>query len=127
MARLSYRHGEVSQQEIDEYLANLDEPRRTTLREVRQTIRRIVPEADEGIAYGAPAFRMQGKVVAGFAAYRNHLSYLPHSGTVLAELADDVSGYTTSKGALQFPIDEPLPDQLVQKLIDARLREALNR
>jgi uncharacterized protein YdhG (YjbR/CyaY superfamily) len=117
----------MSQQEIDHYLANLDEPKRATLQDLREKIRSIVPEAEEGIAYGAPAFRMQGKVVAGFAAFKNHLSYLPHSGSVLTELADDVAGYATSKGALQFPIDKPLPNSLVKKLVEERLREALSQ
>jgi uncharacterized protein YdhG (YjbR/CyaY superfamily) len=115
----------VSQQEIDDYLANLDEPLRTTLQELRQTIHSIVPEAEEGISYGSPAFRLHGKVIAGFAAFKNHLSYLPHSGSVLAELPDDVAGYVTTKGALQFAIDKPLPKALVNKLISVRLREVL--
>jgi uncharacterized protein YdhG (YjbR/CyaY superfamily) len=115
----------VSEQEIDDYLARLDEPKRTTLQELRRTIRGIVPEAEQGISYGAPSFRLHGKLIAGFAAFTSHLSYLPHSGSVLAELPDDVAGYVTSKGALQFPIDKPLPKALVKKLIETRLREVL--
>ena len=113
----------MSQQEIDEYLANLDEPKRTTLQQLRQTIRSVLPQAEEGISYGLPAFRLQGKVIAGFAAFKNHLSYLPHSGSVFAEMPDDVAGYVTSKGALQFPIDRPLPKALVKKLITIRLKQ----
>ena len=60
----------MSQQEVDEYLANLEEPKRTTLQELRQTIRHIVPEAEEGISYGMPAYRLRGKVIAGFAAFK---------------------------------------------------------
>ena len=70
---------------------------------------RVVPEAEEGISYGMPAFRMHGKVVAGFAAFKKHLSYLPHSGSVFTELKADVARYVTSKGALQFAVDKPLP------------------
>ena len=113
----------MSQQEIDEYLAKLDEPKRTTLQRLRQTIRSVLPQAEEGISYGLPAFRLQGKVIAGFAAFKNHLSYLPHSGSVFAEMPDDVAGYVTSKGALQFPIDRPLPKALVKKLITIRLKQ----
>ena len=113
----------MSQQEIDEYLANLDEPKRTTLQQLRQTIRSVLPQAEEGISYGLPAFRLQGKVIAGFAAFKNHLSYLPHSGSVFAEIPDDLAGYVTSKGALQFPIDRPLPKALVKKLIAIRLKQ----
>jgi uncharacterized protein YdhG (YjbR/CyaY superfamily) len=117
----------VSEREIDEYLARLDEPKRTTLQELRRTIRSVVPEAEQGISYGTPAFRLHGKLIAGFAAFKSHLSYLPHSGSVLAELPDDVAGYVTSKGALQFAIDKPLPKALVKKLIATRLREVLLR
>ena len=71
-------------EEVDAYLAELDEPKRSTLEAVRRSIRAAVPEAEEGISYGMPAFRVDGKVVAGFAAFKNHLAYLPHSGSVLA-------------------------------------------
>ena len=117
------RIGRMSKQEVDEFLANLDEPKRTALQQLRQTIQSIVPEAEEGISYGMPAYRLRGKVIAGFAAFKNHLSYLPHSGSVFAEIPDDVAGYVTSKGALQFPIDRPLPKALVKKLIAIRLRQ----
>src|SRR5437660_1046765 len=113
----------MSQQEIDEYLAKLDEPKRATLQQLRETIRSIVPGAEEGMSYGIPAYRLQGKVVAGFAAFKNHLSYLPHSGSVFAEIPDEVRGYVTSKGALQFPIDRTLPEPLVKKLIAIRVKQ----
>ena len=117
----------MSQQEVDEYLANLEEPKRTTLQALRHTIRSIIPEADEGISYGMPAYRLRGKVVAGFAAFKNHLSYLPHSGSVFAEIPEDLAGYVTSKGALQFPVERPLPKALVKKLIAIRLRQVGQR
>lgn len=113
----------MSAGEIDDYLMQLDEPKRRTLGTLRKTIVSISPEAEQGMAYGLPAFRLHGKVVAGFAAFRNHLSYLPHSGRVLSRLRDEVASYTTSKGALQFPVDKPLPKGLVKKLIEARLLE----
>src|SRR5260370_37857020 len=113
----------MSQQEVDVYLANLDEPKRTTLQQPRQTIHSIIPEAEEGISYGMPAYRLRGKVIAGFAAFKNRLSYLPHSGSVFAEIPDDLAGYVTSKGALQFPIERPLRRALVKKLIAIRLRQ----
>jgi uncharacterized protein YdhG (YjbR/CyaY superfamily) len=116
----------VSQQEIDEYLMALDEPKRTTLRELRQAIVGIIPDAEQCLSYGMPAFRLQGKVVAGFAAFKNHLSYFPHSGSVLPELRGDVERYVTTKGTLQFPIDAPLPVALVEKLVAVRIRQALH-
>jgi uncharacterized protein YdhG (YjbR/CyaY superfamily) len=113
----------MSAQEIDAYLQRLGEPKRSTLQQLRQTILEIVPEAEQGISYGLPAFRVQGKVVAGFAAFKDHLSYLPHSGSVLPELGDEVAGYGGTKGSLHFPIDQPLPRPLVEKLIATRLRQ----
>ena len=113
----------MSHEEIDAYLARLEDPGRNTLEQLRNAILQVVPEAEEGLAYGAPAFKVRGKTVAGFAAFKNHLSYLPHSGSVLAELADDLADYETSKGALKFAIDKPLPKRLVEKLIDVRMRE----
>lgn len=113
----------TSQLEIDAYLAGLGQPKRATLANLRQTIWEIVPDAEEGLAYGAPAFRLGGKLVAGFAAFKYHLSYLPHSGSVLARLPDEVSEFATSKGALRFPVDRPLNKALVKRLLDERLRE----
>jgi len=113
----------VSRREVDEYLASLDQPKRSTLQALRRTIHRLVPKVEEAIAYGTPAFRLDGEVIAGFAAFKHHLSYLPHSGSVLRQLPDELAGYVTSKGALQFPIDRPLPSALVKKLIAIRLRE----
>ena len=114
----------MSAQEIDEYLDGLDEPKRTTLDRLRQTILDIVPDADQGMSYGLPAFKVRGKTVAGFGAFKNHLSYLPHSGSVFSELGDELKGYSMSSGALRFSVDEPLPAALVEKLIAVRLRQA---
>ena len=94
-----------------------------TLERLRTSIMAVVPDADQCISYGAPAFKVRGHAVAGFAAFKSHLSYLPHSASVLDELGADLAGYETSKGALRFAIDDPLPDGLVQALINARLRE----
>ncbi len=113
----------MSAADIDAYLGDLDEPKRTTLQRVRASILRVVPGAEQGLSYGMPAFKVDGKVVAGFAAFKKHLSYLPHSGSVLDELSDDLAGYTMTKGSLHFPVDEPLPDAIVAKLIRVRLDE----
>jgi uncharacterized protein YdhG (YjbR/CyaY superfamily) len=112
---------------IDEYLGALDEPKRTTLQELRQTILAIIPNAEECISYGMPAFRLEGKVIAGFAAFKNHLSYLPHSGSVIPELSDELAGYKSTAGSLHFPIDRPLPKALVRKLIATRLKDVHSR
>ena len=113
----------MSKQEIDDYLAKVDEPKRATLQKMRQTILDILPDAEEVISYGMPAFRLNGKVIVGFAAFKNHLAYLPHSGSVFNELRTELAGYTSTEGSLHFPIDKPLPKALVKKLIAVRLRQ----
>jgi uncharacterized protein YdhG (YjbR/CyaY superfamily) len=121
------RHTDVmSDAEIDAYLASLPELQRNTLAELRRTILTIVPECEQCLSYGIPAFRMRGKVIAGFAAFRNHLSYFPHSGSVLPQLRKDVAKYSTSKGTLRFPSDRPLPPALVKKLLHIRLQQAFH-
>jgi uncharacterized protein YdhG (YjbR/CyaY superfamily) len=114
----------VSKEEIDDYLASLEEPKRSTLTAVRHSILDNIPEAEQCISYGLPAFRVQGKVIAGFGAFKNHLSYLPHSGSVFPELSDELANFKTSTGALQFPVDVPLPKALVKSLVTTRLRQA---
>lgn len=111
----------MSTDEVDAYLAALEEPKRSTLEALRRSIRAVVPEAEEGISYGVPAFRVDGRVVAGFAAFKSHLAYLPHSGEVLASLGDQVAGHDSTPGSLHFAIDEPLPDELVRSLVEAKL------
>ena len=113
----------MSADEVDAYLATVDEPKRSTLEAVRRSIRTVVPDAEECISYGMPAFRVDGKVVAGFAAFKNHLAYLPHSGSVLDTLADELAGYERTSGSLHFAIDTPLPDALVGRLVEAKLNE----
>ncbi|MGA8206500.1 MAG: DUF1801 domain-containing protein [Candidatus Dormiibacterota bacterium] len=114
----------MSLEEVDAYLAALEEPKRSTLRELRQIILDFVPDADQGISYGVPAFRLEGKVIAGFAAFKRHLSYFPHSGSVFPELREEVAAYVTSTGALQFPVDVCLPTSLVHKLLTVRIEQA---
>jgi uncharacterized protein YdhG (YjbR/CyaY superfamily) len=116
--------GCVSSGEIERYLADLEEPKRSTLQRLRQTILEVVPEAEEGMSYRLPAFRVDGKVIAGFAAFKNHLSYLPHSGSVFPLLRDEVASYKTSNGALRFPVDSALPKSLVERLIRVRIAQA---
>jgi uncharacterized protein YdhG (YjbR/CyaY superfamily) len=113
----------VSATEVDEYLRGVDEPKRSTLQTLRRTILEIVPDAEQVIAYRVPAFRLRGKTVAGFAAFNDHLSYLPFSGSVLGQLADELRGYTMTKSSLHFPVDRPLPKSVVRELIAVRLKE----
>jgi uncharacterized protein YdhG (YjbR/CyaY superfamily) len=113
----------MSREQVDAYLAKVEEPKRSTLEQLRRTILAIVPEAEECISYQVPAFRVRGKVIAGFAAFKNHLSYLPFSGSVLKQLPEELAGYEKTLSALHFPVDAPLPEPLVRRLIEVRLSE----
>jgi uncharacterized protein YdhG (YjbR/CyaY superfamily) len=114
----------MSRTEVDAYLSTLEEPKRSTLEQLRQEILDVVPDAEECISYGLPAFRVEGKVIAGFAAFKNHLSYLPHSGSVFPQLKEELAPYAKSTGALRFPVDSSLPRELVAKLIAVRMAQA---
>ncbi len=114
----------MSAADVDDYLRGIEEPKRSTLEALRRTILEIVPDAEQVITYKVPAFRVEGRIVAGFAAFKDHLSYLPFSGSVLPALASELEGYTMTKSALHFPVERPLPETLVRKLIAARRTEA---
>jgi uncharacterized protein YdhG (YjbR/CyaY superfamily) len=113
----------VSAKEVDQYLQGIEEPKRSTLETLRRTILDVVPDAEQVISYRVPAFRVEGKTIAGFAAFKNHLSYLPFSGSVLPQFVEELAGYTMTKSALHFPVDHPLPKTLVRKLIAARIAD----
>jgi uncharacterized protein YdhG (YjbR/CyaY superfamily) len=114
----------VTAQDIDRYLDAVEEPKRSTLEEMRRRILQVVPDAEQCLSYGVPGFKVRGKTVAGLAAFKNHLSYLPHSGSVLATLAEETRGYEQTGGSLHFAVDKPLPKTLIKKLVTAKMREA---
>jgi uncharacterized protein YdhG (YjbR/CyaY superfamily) len=108
---------------VDAYLAKVRPEARATLEKLRETIRKIVPEATEVISYQIPTFKLKGRCLVGFGAFKNHCSFFPMSSTVLAEFRADVGGYETSKATIRFPDDNPLPASLVRKLVKARIAE----
>ena len=103
---------------VDEYLDAAPEPQQSTLRAIRSTLRSILPDAEEGMSYGVPAFKVDGTAVAGF---KGHCGYYPHSGSVLEQLADQLTDYDWAKGTLRFAIDTPLPAALVERMVRLRL------
>jgi uncharacterized protein YdhG (YjbR/CyaY superfamily) len=105
---------------IDGYLAELPQQKRETLELLRQRILAVIPEAEQCISYAMPAFRVNGKVLAGFAAFKNHLAYLPHSGKVFPVLADELKDFVYTNGSLHFSLDECLSPELIAKLIEVR-------
>jgi uncharacterized protein YdhG (YjbR/CyaY superfamily) len=108
---------------VDEYLATVSGAKRTALEKLRRTIRSIVPKAEECISYRIPAFRLDGKVIAGFCARSNGCSYFPFSGRTLRTLAEDLGNYDMTKGALHFDPEVGLPATLVRKLLKTRIAE----
>jgi uncharacterized protein YdhG (YjbR/CyaY superfamily) len=108
---------------VDEYLAGVPEPARSTLKKVRAAIRAAVPaEATETIGYRIPTFRYKGALVA-FGAFSDHCSFFPMSGSVIEAFKSELKGFHTSKGTLQFPLDKPLSATLVKKLVKARVAQ----
>ncbi len=107
---------------VDQYLAAVPEPARSTLNRVRSAIRSAAPpEATEIISYGIPAFRHKG-VLVWFAAFSNHCSLFP-TASVLEKFRSDLKGYSISKGTIQFPVDKPLPAALIKKMVKARVAQ----
>src|SRR5438094_1391569 len=107
----------MSHHEVDAYLAGVGEPHRSTLQALRQTIHAIVPQAEEVISYGMPGFRLKGKMICGFAAFKSHVAYMPHSGSVFAQLPAEAEAYTRTPGPLHLANDKHTPKRLVTTLI----------
>ena len=107
---------------VDEYLAGVPEPARSTLKKIRATIRSAVPaEATEAISYRIPAFVYKG-LLMWYAAFADHCSLFPGSSVIVA-FKNELKGYSVSKGTIRFPVDKPLPAALVKKLVKARIAE----
>ena len=109
-------------QTIDQYLADLSPENRTALQKMRRAVH-AAPGAEECISYGMPAFRLNGKLIAGFKAAANHCSFHPMSGDAVATLKADLAGYDTSRGTIRFSAPAGLPATLVRKLVKARIAE----
>ncbi len=115
--------------DVDEYLARVPEPARTTLQKVRATIRSVVPpETTEEIRYGMPTFQYKGGLV-GYAAFPKHCGLYPMNGAFLEKFDKELKAYETSKGTIRFALDKPLPAALLKKIVKTRVaeNEALKR
>lgn len=107
---------------VDEYLEAAPEPQRTTLTGLRALLASILPEAEEGMSYGVPAFKVRGKAIAGYAHAKRHCSYFPHSGSVISQVEPELlAGYDWAKGTLRFPVDHIPNEALVRRLVEIRL------
>jgi uncharacterized protein YdhG (YjbR/CyaY superfamily) len=112
---------------IDDYFAAQPAPLQRVLKKVRAAIRKAVPEADEGIAYGIPTFRLPGGVVLHFAGWRQHCSVYPANSRVVAAFGDELTSYLVEKSTLRFPLDRPLPVQLIARIAAFRAGEISSR
>jgi uncharacterized protein YdhG (YjbR/CyaY superfamily) len=110
---------------IDEYINTFPEDIQSILGKVRQTIRKAAPEAVEAISYQIPTFKLNGNLVH-FAAFKNHIGFYPTSSGIRA-FKKQLSPYKGAKGSVQFPIDEPIPYDLVKKIVIFRVKENLKK
>jgi len=106
---------------IEATLAALPPDQQATLQALRRTIAATAPEAEEAISYGAPAFRYHGRVLVGYAPYKAHCSFFPMDPALIEAHRDELADHATSKGAIRFTPDHPLPDDLVARIVRERM------
>lgn len=114
-----------SYENTDAYIADFPADKQRLLIQMRATIRKAAPKADEKISYGMPCFFQEGNLVY-FAAMKNHIGFYPTSSGV-ANFTKELEGYITSKGAIQFPLDKPLPVKLITMIVKFRVLENLEK
>jgi len=112
-------------QTIDEYIAGFPKDVQTILQQIRSIIREFAPEAEEAIAYQMPTYRLHGNLVH-FAAFKNHIGFYPTSSGI-EKFKSELSGYNLSKGTVQFPLDKPIPYDLIRRIVLFRVQENLER
>lgn len=115
-----------SVKDIDAYLSKQPEKMKAALEKLRQTIKEMVPGAEEVISYQMPAFRYHGMLV-GFAGWKNHCGFYPWNSRTVKEFKNELKDFETSKGAIRFTIEKPLPVALIKKIVKARMKENLKR
>lgn len=118
-------HEKTTFHSIDEYIAAFPEPVQKILQELRATIRSAAPAAEERIAYQMPTFSLEGNLVH-FAAYKHHIGFYPAPEGIRA-FQQELAGYKGAKGSVQFPIDQPLPLELIAKIVRFRAAENLEK
>jgi uncharacterized protein YdhG (YjbR/CyaY superfamily) len=117
------KSAEYGKAEVEAYLARVPEPGRAILETIRATIRAAAPkEATEALSYGIPSFQYKGALVS-YAAFKEHCSFFPMGSSAIEEFAEELQGFRTSKGTIQFPMDKPLPKALVKKIVKARVAQ----
>lgn len=113
--------------DIDEYIAGFPSGTQEILKQIRLTIKKVVPEAEEAISYGIPTFNLNGTYLIYFAAYKKHIGFYPVSSEIL-ELDNDFAAFKTSgKGTIQFPLNKPMPLNLIAKLVEFKVKENIEK
>ncbi len=107
---------------VDEYISTFPKETQELLKQVRKTIRQAAPDAGESISYGMPAYKLNGKPLVYFAAFKNHIGFYA-TPTGHKEFADELSKYKQGKGSVQFPLDKPMPLDLIERITKFRVKE----
>ena len=119
------KRNETTAKDVDRYLASVPQGARETLEKLRKSIRAAAPKATEHITYGMPTFKVDGRFLVSYAAWKKHCSLYPVSASSLREVGEDPGRYDANgKGTLRFPPGEPLPATLVRKLVRARIADS---
>jgi uncharacterized protein YdhG (YjbR/CyaY superfamily) len=108
---------------VEDYLAGLPELPRAALEDVRAALRSVVPDGEECISYGMPTVKLGGRAILSYAAFSKHCSLFPASGAVMDTLGDALAPYFAEKATLRFSPAEPIPRELLERLIAVRVRE----
>lgn len=119
------RPTQAGPKDIDEYIAGFPRAVQTILRKIRTTIRKAAPDAEGTISYQIPAFMLNGPLVY-FAAYKKHVGFYPRT-TAIAKFKKELSTYERAKGSVKFPLDRPIPYNLISKIVKFRAKENLER
>lgn len=109
---------------VDEYIATHPEDVQAILQRVRRTIRKAVPGAEEVISYQIPAYRLHGGAVLYFAGWKEHFSLYPATDGVVEEFGEELAPYKVSKGTIRFPLSQPVPAKLIERIAKFRAKEA---
>jgi uncharacterized protein YdhG (YjbR/CyaY superfamily) len=112
---------------VDEYIATHPEDVQKVLQRVRGAIRKAVPDAEEGISYQIPAYKLHGGIVVYFAGWKQHYSVYPATDRVVEEFKDELLPYELSKGTIRFPLSQPVPVKLIERIAKVRAEEAAER
>lgn len=107
---------------IDDYLKKIEPSKKKALERIRVLGKEVVPGAEEAISYGMPTLKYRGEPFLGFDAHKNHIGIYPFSGHIIETLKKELSEYRSTKGAIQVPLDKPIPKATLRKVINARLQ-----